>query len=61
MTADRSLPDEPLWMNDAGARRIIADSIRRRRAKRKLELEKFEQAVRAAEKAATKKRSGQKA
>ena len=61
MTADRSLPDEPLWMNDARVRRMIADSIRRRRAKRKLELAKFEQAVQAAERMATKKRSGQKA
>ena len=58
MTAERSLHGVPLWMNDARVRRMIADSIRRRRAIRKRELAKFEQAVRAAENLATKKRRG---
>jgi hypothetical protein len=36
-------------MNDARLRRSIADSVRRRRAKRMRELAKFESAVRMAE------------
>lgn len=49
MTAHRDHPASPLWMSDARIRRIIADSIRRRRAKRKRELADFEKAVRKAE------------
>lgn len=49
MRPHRSGADVPLWMNDARIRRMIADSVRRRRAKRMRELAKFESALRMAE------------
>jgi hypothetical protein len=48
MKAHRAVPDVPLWMRDARVRRVMSDAIRRRRAKRKDELAKFEHAVRLA-------------
>jgi hypothetical protein len=49
MRPHRSGAAVPLWMNDARLRRSIADSVRRRRAKRMAELAKFERAVRMGE------------
>jgi hypothetical protein len=49
MTSDRDVTAPPLWINDARVRRMIADSVRRRRAKRKRELADFERAVRCAQ------------
>ena len=49
MTHNRQLAAQPLWMSDARIRRMIADAVRRRRAKRKRELAEFEIAIRRAE------------
>ena len=49
MTSHRDHPAAPLWMNDARIRRMIADSVRRRRAKRKRELADFERQVQRAQ------------
>jgi hypothetical protein len=49
MRAQRSGEPDPPWMNDAQVRRVIAEQVRCRRAKRIRELVKFEQAVRQAE------------
>ncbi len=49
MTSHRDHPAAPLWMSDARIRRLIADSVRRRRAKRKRELADFERQVQRAQ------------
>lgn len=49
MTSHRTAMPQPLWMTDARMRRLIADSVRRRRAKRRRELAEFETAVRSAQ------------
>lgn len=49
MTSNRNHPAAPLWMSDARIRRMIADSVRRRRAKRKRELADFERQVQRAQ------------
>lgn len=51
MTANRTSHEAPLWMSDARIRRMIADAVRRRRAKRRRELAQFESQVRQAERA----------
>jgi hypothetical protein len=48
MKSHRAVPEVPMWMRDPRIRQKIADSIRRRRAKRKDELAKYEHAVRMA-------------
>ncbi|MEQ1672839.1 MAG: hypothetical protein ABL893_18460 [Hyphomicrobium sp.] len=52
MTTHRTHTGAPLWMSDARIRRMIADAVRRRRAKRRRELALFEAAVRNAGQAA---------
>ncbi len=49
MSAQRSGEAPPPWMNDPQVRRVIAEQVRCRCAKRIRELAKFEQAVRLAE------------
>ena len=49
MTHRRVAPVQPGWMKDARLRRMIAEQIRRRRAKRRREVAEFECAIRRAQ------------
>lgn len=49
MTSHRTAMPQPLWMTDARMRRLIADSVRRRRAKGAASWPNLETAVRSAQ------------